>query len=122
MYTPRLFAVTDRERLHAFVRQHSFATLVTCDDGAAVPVASHLPFLPDPGRGEHGVLRGHMARANPQWRHFRPGREVLAIFLGPHGYVSSNWYEEPAVMVPTWNYTAVHVYGRPRLVEDEDQV
>jgi transcriptional regulator len=125
MYIPRIHAENDVRRLHALVRQYSFATLVSCFAeavGSVVPFASHLPLLLDSTRGEHGVLRGHMARANPQWRHFKPDQEILAIFQGPHGYVSSNWYEEPAVMVPTWNYTAVHVYGKPRLIEATDQV
>jgi transcriptional regulator len=125
MYIPKIHAENDVQRLHTLVRGYSFATLVTCSAdpaGTEAPFASHLPLLLDTTRGQHGVLRGHMARANPQWRHFRPDQEILAIFLGPHGFVSSNWYEEPAVMVPTWNYTAVHVYGTPRLIEDSGGV
>jgi transcriptional regulator len=120
VYIPNVHRVTDAKRLQAFVRHHSFATLVTCPAGpdGPAPFASHLPFLLHVGGGAHGVLRAHMARANPQWRHFRPGHEVMAVFLGPHAFVSSNWYAEPARMVPTWNYTAVHAYGTARLIEE----
>lgn len=124
VYIPKAFQVADPERLHAFVRRHSFATLVTCPAGpdGPVPFATHLPFLLDAGRGAHGVLRAHVARANPQWRHFRPGQEVLAIFHGPHAFVSSNWYAEPARTVPTWNYAAVHAYGTAHVVEEAEAV
>jgi transcriptional regulator len=99
--------------------------LVTCTtetNGTAIPVASHVPLLFDAERGSQGVLRGHLARANPQWRHFHAEQEVLAIFHGPHAFVSSNWYAEPPNMVPTWNYAAVHVYGKPRIVAEADEV
>lgn len=111
MYIPPPFAENDAERLHAFLDANSFATLVTVIDGA--PFASHLPMLLD---RERGVLIGHLARANPHWRSFGDV-ESLAIFSGPHGFVSADWYATgPAV--PTWNFTAVHIYGRARaLVE-----
>lgn len=117
MYTPAHFQVNDRDTLHAFMRRHSFATLVSQEGG--VPQATHLPFLLNPTQGEHGFLLSHMARANPQWRHFGTS-EVLIIFTGPHAYISPAWYvTEPAV--PTWNYTAVHAYGIPRIVTDHDR-
>jgi transcriptional regulator len=66
--------------------------------------------------GEFGTLRAHVARANPQWRHFEEGREALIVFQGPHAYISPSWYEtQPAV--PTWNYAAVHAYGVPQLLD-----
>jgi transcriptional regulator len=112
MYVPASFAETDRERLYAFLDEHSFAALVTA--GAQAPFASHLPVLLD---RERGVLLGHLARANPHWRSF-DGADALVIFTGPHGYVSPAWYETtPAV--PTWNFTAVHVYGPARAVTEE---
>lgn len=113
MYIPAPFRIDDRGILFDFVENHAFATVVSVQDG--VPFASHIPMLLD--RAEN-VLSGHMARANPQWRHFESGDEVLAIFTGPHAYVSPSWYSNsPAV--PTWNYTAVHVYGVPRLISPE---
>ena len=66
------------------------------------------------------VLSGHMSRENPQWRTFDPGNDVLAIFQGPHSYVSAAWYSVPSA--PTWNYIAIHVYGRPRLIEDRGEL
>jgi transcriptional regulator len=118
MYSPKHFIIDDSAELHAFMRKHSFATIVTHD--GSVPHATHMPVLLESGRGPHGTLVTHMAKANPQWKHFENGQEVLCIFTGPHAYVSPAWYESsPAV--PTWNYTAVHAYGVPRLVRDHDR-
>jgi transcriptional regulator len=125
MYIPSPNLETDRARLHDFVRRYGFGLLVTGTPsvgGESRPFATHLPFLLDADRGAQGVLRGHMARANPQWRDFQPGLEVLAVFSGPHAFISSNWYEEPDREVPTWNYATVHVYGTPRLVEQAPQI
>lgn len=118
MYSPDHFKITDPATLAAFMQRHSFAIIVTHD--GAVPHATHMPVLYDAARGTNGTLVSHMARANPQWQHFEDGREVLVIFTGPHAYISPAWYvTSPAV--PTWNYTAVHAYGIPRLVTDHDQ-
>jgi len=114
MYIPPSFAVTDPARLHGFVAANPFGLLVSNVEG--VPFATHLPFLLDRDAGPHGQLLGHMARANPHW-HTLDGREVLAVFSGPHGYVSPAWYEAENV-VPTWNYVAVHAYGTCRLIDD----
>jgi transcriptional regulator len=116
MYVPQHFAESDPAALHAFIERYSFGLLVTQVDG--VPFASHLPFLLDRAAGPHGTLMGHMARANPQWRHVA-GHTALAVFSGPHAYISPSWYETEHV-VPTWNYTAVHAYGPVELVEDRD--
>lgn len=119
MYIPPAFRIEDAAKLAAFIQRHSFATLIT-HDGAA-PFASHLPILLRPVAGAHGVLVSHMARANPQWQHFASGSEALAIFHGPHSYVSPSWYQtEPAV--PTWNYATVHAYGVPSMINDHDRV
>ena len=117
MYTPSHFQIDDRDTLHAFMLQHSFATIVSHD--GQIPQATHLPFLLNPTQGLHGTLLSHMARANPQWQHFTRA-EVLVIFTGPHAYISPAWYvTQPAV--PTWNYTAVHAYGIPRIVTQHDR-
>lgn len=119
MYIPSPFRVEDAAKLAAFMQCHSFATLIT-HDGTA-PFASHLPMLLRPGTGTHGMLASHMARANPQWRHFAAGGEVLVVFQGPHGYISPSWYQtEPAV--PTWNYASVHAYGIPAVFTDHERV
>lgn len=115
MYVPTSFRQTDPQTLAEFIGQHSFATLVSRCNGDLF--ATHLPLLYETEDGRHGNLLGHVARANPQWRELA-GQEVLAIFSGPHAYVSPTWYGA-ANMVPTWNYQAVHVYGQCELVEDE---
>jgi transcriptional regulator len=115
MYTPAAFAETDLARLHDFIEQNSFGLLISQVDG--LPFATHLPFLLDRTVGPRGCLIGHMARANPQWRE-AGGQTALAIFSGPHAYISPTWYEAEQV-VPTWNYTAVHVYGQFQSIEDE---
>jgi transcriptional regulator len=115
MYIPTAFAETDRTTLHDFIERHSFGLLVSSVDG--LPFATHLPFLLDRAAGPHGALVGHMARANPQWQKAND-QTVLAIFSGPHAYISPTWYEAEQV-VPTWNYTAVHAYGRLQIVEDQ---
>jgi transcriptional regulator len=116
MYVPAVFAERDLTTLHNFIEQHSFGTLVSQVNAA--PFASHLPFLLERTAGPHGALVCHMARSNPQWRE-AAGQTVLAIFAGPHAYISPTWYEAEQV-VPTWNYTAVHAYGRARIIEDSD--
>jgi transcriptional regulator len=110
MYVPASFAEHDPAKLRALIDAHGFATLVTIADGA--PFASHLPLALDGDR-----IIGHMARANPQWRHFEHAA-ALAVFAGPHAYVSPTWYAG-ADHVPTWNYAVVHVRGRARTVSDE---
>jgi transcriptional regulator len=118
MYMPERFREDDLQTLHALMRDYSFATLVTQHEG--VPLASHLPLILAADEGPYGTLYGHMARANPQWRDFDTSQDVLVIFQGPHTYVSPSWYEEDAANVPTWNYAAVHAYGSPRLITDDD--
>lgn len=114
MYLPTYARVDDRDRQLALMRAHPFATLVTAPEG--VPFATHLPLLVEEEAGEL-YLRSHLARANPQWRHFDE-REVLAVFQGPHALVNSAWYAT-SPNVPTWNYAAVHAYGPARAVEGE---
>jgi transcriptional regulator len=116
MYIPAVFAERDLTRLHDFIEQHSFGLLVSQVEG--LPFASHLPFLLQRQAGPYGSLLGHMARANPQWQH-ASGQTALAIFSGPHAYISPTWYQSEQV-VPTWNYTAVHAYGPIQLIEDRD--
>jgi len=119
MYIPKAFREDDINTLHAFIREYSFAALITQQDG--VPFASHLPFLLDADRGPYGTLLAHMARANPQWRAFNKEQEVLVIFQGPHAYITPSWYEVE-LSVPTWNYAVVHAYGLPRLVEEKSEL
>jgi transcriptional regulator len=114
MYVPPVFAGKDVETLHELIDDHGFASLVSMTpDGI---VATHLPVMLDRSRGPQGTLVAHLARANPHGRAL-DGADVLAIFLGPHGYISPSWYEQHP-SVPTWNYAAVHAYGRARLIND----
>jgi transcriptional regulator len=116
MYIPTAFAETDLGRLHTFIEAYPFGLLVSTHEG--LPFATHLPFLLEREARPHGHLIGHLARGNPQWQGL-DGQVVLAVFSGPHAYVSPSWYEAENV-VPTWNYVAVHAYGICRLVEDPE--
>jgi transcriptional regulator len=117
MYTPRHNREENRETLFAFMREHGFATLVTVRDG--LPRATHLPFMTET-KDERITLYAHMARANDQWRDFSDERESLVIFQEPHAYVSPRHYET-SLSVPTWNYVAVHFYGRARVLESREE-
>jgi transcriptional regulator len=118
MYIPAAFQETDPVKLFDFIQQHSFGLLVSERDGE--PFASHLPILLDRSFAPRGCLVGHMARANPQWQQ-ADGQTVLAVFSGPHAYISPTWYKSENV-VPTWNYAAVHVYGTYRAIDDRDEL
>lgn len=110
IYIPRHF-VGDDATGRQLIADHPFATLVT--GGAAGVHVTHLPLLLD---DDGMALIGHVARPNPHWQAFAGGRTV-AIFHGPHAFVSRAWYANPADNVPTWNYAAVHVTGTPQLVD-----
>jgi transcriptional regulator len=113
MYSPPYNRVEDRKELVAFMQANSFALLVTATGGA--PTASHLPVVV--ADGENGiVIHSHMAKNNPQWQEFFDD-EVLLVFWGPHAYVSPRWYEQKE-RVPTWNYAAVHAYGKVTVTKD----
>ncbi|MEN8197823.1 MAG: FMN-binding negative transcriptional regulator [Pseudomonadota bacterium] len=120
MYIPKPFAETDLPILHGLIRDNNFGVLISVVDGT--PFASHLPFVIDPDAGPNGTLVSHMARANPHWRSIGPDTEALAIFQGPHAYVSPTWYDPSINAVPTWNYAVVHAYGVPEWVEDPPAV
>jgi len=119
MYLPELFRVEDVAQTHALMRARPFAALVSA--GPSGLFASHLPtILKDEGR--HGVIECHLARANPHCRDLAGG-EALMIFQGAEGYITPNWYPSKAEggkVVPTWNFAAVHAYGRPEVVNDAD--
>ncbi len=120
MYVPKHFDPADLAWCHALMARESFALLVTTG-GDGLPFATHLPLLLDADRGTRGTIVGHLARANPHARLLAEGRPTLAVFQGPHAYVSPGWYaNHPSV--PTWNYVAVHATGRPSLIEEPARV
>lgn len=113
MYLPPLFAMADEAEMVAFCKAHPFAALVT--HGPEGLFATHLPVIHKPGEGGQGSFFGHIARANPHWGRAAEGSEALLIFTGAQAYVTPSWYatkKETAKVVPTWNYSAVHVRGR----------
>ena len=119
MYVPQHFEENSVPALHRTMREIGLATLVTI--GAEGMIASHVPLLLDPEPTPYGTLTGHLARANPQWKEAASDVDALAIFLGPHAYVSPSWYptkEESGKVVPTWNYVAIHAYGKLRMIDD----
>jgi transcriptional regulator len=118
MYLPTQFREDEPERIVELIDAHGFATLVTVQDGA--PFASHLALLYDPAEGPHGTIYGHLARSNPQARALAAGTPILAIFHGPHAYVSPSWYGTAGV--PTWNYAVVHARGIAREIADVEQL
>jgi transcriptional regulator len=113
MYTPKHFVNNNTAEIYQFIRSNSFGILVSQQSGKML--ATHIPIeLSDDGT----KLHGHISRANPQWKNFTTQDEVLAIFSGPHAYISSSWYDFENV--PTWNYIATHVYGTIRIIEGDE--
>lgn len=119
MYIPPAFREDRIEALHELIRLHPLGLLTT--SGASGLAATPLPFLVDAGEGGNGILRAHLARANPHWRELQGGADCLVVFMGLQGYVTPSWYptkQETQKVVPTWNYVCVQAWGRPRIVED----
>lgn len=119
MFIPKSFEVTDTKPLHDLIDAGAFGILVGVQGRA--PYASHIPFVLDRDNGPHGTLSAHVARNNPQAGLFENDGEMLAIFQGPHGYVSPRWYN-PGNAVPTWNYAVVHAYATPRVIDDPAEI
>ena len=115
MYIPSYFKITDETIAYDIIKEHSFATLFSQHNG--LPFATHLPLLLNK---DNTYLYGHFARPNPQWKDLK-NQTVLAVFHGPHCYISPSWYETNEA-VPTWNYVTVHVYGEVELMEDENEL
>jgi transcriptional regulator len=119
MYLPAYFKESRTEVMHALMRERPLATLVTvCDSGL---VANHIPVETLSEPAPLGMLRGHVARANPLWREYREGAEALAIFQGPQTYISPSFYpakQDTGEVVPTWNYAVVQARGTLRFIQD----
>lgn len=123
MYIPPANAERDRETLFGFIAAHPFGALVSVNASGAI-VATHMPWVVHKDGGTHGILEGHIARANREHGSFDAEAWIsgLVLFTGADAYVSPSWYPSKAEhgkVVPTWNYVAVHVYGRFRFVTDE---
>jgi transcriptional regulator len=118
LYVPGHFAAHDRAAIARLMHDYPFATLVT--PAASGPLVSHLPLIFLPDREPHGTLIGHFARANPHAA-AAENADTIAIFHGPHAYVSPSWYAKPAAAVPTWNYAVIHAHGRLVLASEPGQ-
>ncbi|MDI2586211.1 FMN-binding negative transcriptional regulator [Psychrobacillus sp. NEAU-3TGS] len=111
MYIPKYFKVTNVDEIREFIQHNSFGTLVTTKNGR--PIATHLPLQLLQEEGAF-YITGHMAYGNLQWHTLETTEEVLVMFQRPHAYISSSWYEQENV--PTWNYQAVHIYGKASIL------
>lgn len=117
MYTPAAFKVENLDRLHRLIKDQPFGILL----GQGSLEAAHVPFVLNSSPEPNGALLFHVARANPIWKQFDGTSQALAIFSGPHSYISPDWYGAEN-QVPTWNYAAVHAYGIPEVVEDQSEI
>jgi transcriptional regulator len=118
MYIPRANQEERIPVLHKLMEDQPFASLITM--GSSGLFASHIPMVLEQN-GAKGRLKGHISRANPQWRNYTPSVEALAIFSGPQHYITPSWYpekQETGKVVPTWNYVVVHAYGYLKVIED----
>ena len=121
MYRPEAFDEPDVAKLHQLIQSQPLAAVVTLNGDCLE--ASHVPLVLYPGEGEFGTLRGHLARANTQWRSVSSDVEALCIFSGPDAYISPSWYpskQDTGKVVPTWNYVTVHDYGQIQIQKDRD--
>ena len=114
MYIPKYFSITDREEILAFLKGNSFGQLVSLVEDKLF--SSHIPFL---FSEDNLSLLCHVAKNNPQWNNIEE-QEVLVTFQGPHDYVSPSWYTSPGV--PTWNYQAVHIYGKAKIISENEKL
>lgn len=115
MYTPSSFKETNPEVLFDLIEKYNFGILFS--QHHEQPEATHLPFLVHRSEGEKGLLIAHLAKANKHWKKLNSEEEVLCVFQGPHTYISPSWYENRET-VPTWNYATVHVYGKPKVIHE----
>jgi transcriptional regulator len=115
MYIPKYYKNENIDAVRAFIKENGFAILISQVEGK--PWATHIPLMLDKSDNDKDILIGHISKANKQWKDFKNNEEVLAIFSGPHAYVSSSWYDHENV--PTWNYLAVHVYGKINIIDGD---
>jgi len=118
MYTPEIYKNENSEEIKKFLQENSFGILINQSNGKLC--ATHIPLELDVNKEGEDILYGHISKENPQWKGFTDNDQVLAVFSGPHSYISSSWYDHENV--PTWNYVAVHVYGKIKIIEGEGVV
>jgi transcriptional regulator len=116
MYTPGLYQNENPEEIRAFLKENSFGILINQTDGKLC--ATHIPIELEMNADGKEILQGHISKLNPQAAGFKENDQILAVFTGPHSYISSSWYDHENV--PTWNYLAVHVYGKVRVYNHEE--
>ena len=117
MYIPELYRNENQEDIQNFIHQNGFGILINQTNGKLW--ATHIPLLLEEKDGKK-FLVGHVSKENPQAKSFKTNDEILAIFSGAHNYISSSWYDHENV--PTWNYLAVHVYGKLQLHSPEESI
>lgn len=115
MFIPDIYKNENQEEIHTFLQANSFGILFNQTEGKLT--ATHIPLELDTNKEGKLILHGHLSKENPQWKAFSENDEILAVFSGPHSYISSSWYDHENV--PTWNYIAVHVYGKIKIIEGE---
>ena len=115
MYIPDIYKNKNKEEINKFIQENSFGILINQTNGKLW--ATHIPLELDTNKNGDSILFGHLSKENPQWEGFIENNEVLAVFSGPHSYISSSWYDHENV--PTWNYIAVHVYGTIKIIDAE---
>jgi transcriptional regulator len=123
MYNPQWFKEERVEVLQRAIETISFGTFVT--SGKSGLLASHIPMMVERSEGAFGTIQGHLARGNNQWRDTNAGSHALAMFVGPHAYISPSWYQthrDDGKVVPTWNYIAIHASGRPVFFDDAERL
>lgn len=115
MYIPDIYKNENQESITAFLRENSFGILINQTNGKLW--ATHIPLELGINKEGKTILEGHISKENPQWKGFAENDQILAVFSGPHSYISPSWYDHENV--PTWNYIAVHVYGKIKIIEGD---
>lgn len=115
MYIPDLYKNEEKEAIRTFLKANAFGILINETNGKLW--ATHIPLELETNKEGEEILLGHISKENPQWTAFESNDQVLAVFTGSHAYISPSWYDHENV--PTWNYTAVHIYGKIKIIEGD---
>ena len=118
MYIPEIYKNENQEEIEHFIHENGFAIVVNQTNNKLW--ATHIPLILEPNKEKKNCLYGHVSKLNPQSKSLEENNNVLAIFSGAHSYISSSWYDHENV--PTWNYLAVHVYGKVRILNEEETI